>query len=182
MSRKDIKEIAEPHVRDLNAMIKLTNDKNREKAGERLDQFIHEALGRLEIGELIAEYEQLQAKQMELRRRWTAFMGEGQHIEGYTKSARQALIQRVNANSDTIPAPLMAEIKKVALKYGVPMSEVIPINQVQLQDLVERLSRCDSVQEMEYLLGQNTIRVLATVGVSISPADQSPEGSPNGAV
>lgn len=182
IARKDIKEIAQNHARDLNAMITLTNNRNREKAEPRLAQFIHEALGRLEIGELIAEYEELENRMSDLRRRWTAFMGEGQYIEGYTKSSRLALVRRVSNGDTNIPAPLLDEIKKVSGKYGIDMNEVVPIGQVQVDQLVERLARCDSAQEMEYILAQNTAQVLATVGVAIAPADQSPERRPNGAV
>jgi NCAIR mutase (PurE)-related protein len=183
-ARKDLKEIAKLHIVELNEMIKLTNEQNRAKASVRLEQFVHEAMGRLEIGELVDEYEQLQARMSEIRRRWLAFMGDDQHIEGYTKSSRPALIQRINGlnKAQPVPAPFMEQVRKVAEKYGVPMREVVPIGQVGIDELVERLARCKTTAEMDMVLAQNMARTLALVGISQQDGNPDTGRSANGAV
>lgn len=179
LPKKEIRELVVDRAQDWNEMIRMSNLARQERAAQLLETFVHMALGQLEIGDMVKEYEDLTARQIELRRRFTALLGKNETIEGYTQGNRLALLQRIQ--TETAPGPLMDQVKRVAERHGISMDLVVPIGEVQINELVDRLARAQSVQEMDYILSQTTAQVVARVAMKIQE-DNPNARRPNGAV
>jgi hypothetical protein len=176
---KELREIATDAANDMNKVIRRANEDRKEIAIGRLGDFVHEALGRLDVMDLIEEWEQLEQRKKELEAQFARYMGEGQHIMAYVPSARRRLLERLVSPSErpSLPEALITQLHAVAKKYGVPMDEVVPIGSVQVEELTNQLKLARSTEELKLIVNQYQLRTLIRVGVLTSEGRSAVHGA-----
>lgn len=164
---KELREIAVEAANDMNQVINRANTERREIAVGRLGDFVHEALGRLDVAELIEEWEACEARKKAIEAEFQRFMGSNQQIVAYLPSSRKRLLERLVSPHErkTLPEVLTTQLQAVARKYGVPMNEVVPVGNVQVEELTDRLKLCRSTDEIKLAVNEYQLQTLIKVGI-----------------
>lgn len=177
---KELREIAQDAANDMNNVIRRANLDRRELAVERIGDFVHEALGRLDVADLIDEWEALESRKAELEATFQRYMGqENQFISAYVGRSRKRLLERIVSPSErtSLPSALITQVEAVAKKYGVPMSEVVPVGNVQVEELANQLKLARSTDEIKSIVNEYQLRTLIKVGVLQQTEGRSTHGA-----